>query len=52
MCSRDEAIELADRALAMTNVERIEEFSDLLKEALDTKNQAKNGTKKRISSRR
>jgi hypothetical protein len=37
---RDEAIELADRALTMTKDERIEEFSDLLKDALD---QSKNG---------
>lgn len=31
--NRDEAIELADRALTMTKDERIEEFSELLKEA-------------------
>ncbi|CAM4951228.1 unnamed protein product [Rotaria socialis] len=31
----DEAIELADRALAIKNNERIEEFSELLKEASD-----------------
>jgi uncharacterized protein (DUF305 family) len=33
--SRDEAIELADHALTMAKNERIEEFSDLLKDALD-----------------
>ncbi|UJR31781.1 hypothetical protein I4U23_019259 [Adineta vaga] len=31
----DEAIELADRALTMSKEERIDEFNDLLKEALD-----------------
>ncbi|CAF0834456.1 unnamed protein product [Rotaria sordida] len=36
----DEAIELADRALTMTNDERIKEFSDLLK---DASNQSKSG---------
>lgn len=30
---RDEAIELADRALTMTKEERIEEFSELLQDA-------------------
>jgi hypothetical protein len=39
--SRDEAIELADHALTMTNAERIEEFSDLLNDALV--NKSKNG---------
>ena len=38
---RDEAIELADRALTVTNAERIEEFRDLLEDALETKNQSK-----------
>ncbi len=33
--SRDEAIELADHAIAISKTERIEEFNDLLKEALD-----------------
>ena len=32
---RDEAIELADRALTMPKEERIEEFSELLKDAAD-----------------
>ncbi|CAF3145247.1 unnamed protein product [Rotaria sp. Silwood2] len=40
----DEAIELADRALKMTNDERIEEFSDLLK---DASNQSKSGLRRR-----
>ncbi len=39
---RDEAIELADRALTMTKDERIEEFTDLLKDVLD---QSKTGKK-------
>ncbi len=32
---RDEAIELADRAITMTKDERIQEFSELLNDALD-----------------
>ena len=34
----DEAIELADRALAMSRAERIEQFSELLEEASESKN--------------
>ena len=34
---RDEAIELADNALSLTNEERIQEFTDLLNEVKDTK---------------
>ncbi|CAF3723753.1 unnamed protein product [Rotaria sp. Silwood1] len=40
----DEAIELADRALTMTNNERIQEFSDLLK---DASNQTKSNVRRR-----
>ncbi|CAF4052599.1 unnamed protein product [Adineta steineri] len=43
----DEAIELADRALTMTKDERIEDFSDLLKDAL---NQTKNSVRRRKTS--
>lgn len=34
---RDEAIELADRALTLPKDERIQEFTDLLEDAMDQK---------------
>lgn len=43
---RDEAIELADRALAMTKEERIKEFSDLLKEVQGQTKTSKNNSMK------
>jgi hypothetical protein len=45
---RDEAIELADRAVNMTNVERIQEFSDLLQEVSGVQHQTKTGKEKRM----
>ena len=39
---RDESIELADRALKMTKVERIQEFVDLLNEAQGQKSSKTN----------
>jgi uncharacterized protein (DUF305 family) len=42
---RDEAIELADRALVMTKDERIKQFSDLLNGAQKKKKQSTNGMK-------
>jgi hypothetical protein len=46
--SRDEAIELADHALAMTKNERIEEFSELLKEARDQSKTSMNELRKML----
>lgn len=45
---RDEAIDLADKALNMTKEERIKQFSDLLNDAQITKNRSKNSRKSSI----